>query len=168
MKYPRPLILAGAFAAAALFSAPLVRAQHGPGPEMKPLPVAEKAATVSFAEGVKEDAALAALFREFAEGLRTHDGKPFVPRLADNYVIPGYETDDMKAGFVKALTMIPSPQAITITAIESHGEGKLVKATLQFTKRSNKREFTFNAKNQLVMTTMIAMTPPETSAAPAH
>lgn len=147
-----------------------VFAQHGGGaPEPKPLPVAEKAAAVSFAEGVKEDAALASFFREFAEALRTHDAKPFVPRLADNFTIPGYESNDMKAAFVKALTMINGPEEIIITAIEPQTDGtKLIKTGFKFPKRTAKREFTLNADHKLISTTLVSMQRPAGEPARGH
>ena len=140
---------------------PVARAQHGGGPgatPMQPLPVAEKPATVSFAEGVKEDAALEAFLRDFAEALRTHDGKPFLPHLADKYTIEGYPNPNMKAGFVMALTMIKDPLEIVVTAIEPQTDGtKLVKAGFKFAKRTANREFTLTADNMLISTSLISM-----------
>ncbi|MBA4136191.1 MAG: hypothetical protein C0518_02605 [Opitutus sp.] len=148
------------FAAAALAVAfpVLALAQHGSGPEMKPLPVAETAPAVSFADGVKTDPALVAFFGDFAEALRTHDGKPFVPRLAENYHIDGFEAADMKAAFVKAMTMINPPEEIIITAIEPQADKTLlVKTGFKFAKRTAKREFTLSADHKLITTSLIAM-----------
>ena len=146
-------------------------AQHGGSAPMQPLPVAEKAAAVSFAEGVKEEAVLTAFFREFAEALRTHDGKPFVPRLADNYTVPGYQTNDMKAAFMQAMTMLSGPQEIILTAIEPQSDGtKLIRAGFKFAKRTGKIRFTLTADNKLVSTSLISMQQdaPQASATPAH
>jgi hypothetical protein len=133
-------------------------AQHGPGPEMKPLPVAEKAARVSFAESVKADPALAAFFGDFAEALRTHDGKPFLPRLADTFTIEGFPGADMKAAFVKAMTMIASPDELVLTAIEPRPDGtQLIKTDFKFPKRTAKREFVLTADHRLVSTTLMVM-----------
>lgn len=170
MKNRSLRLLSAAVLALAFASILPLRAQHGPGgPDMKPLPVAEKPAAVSFGEGLKEDAALLAFFRDFAEALRTHDGKPFVPRLADNFTVPGYESNDMKAAFVMALTMIPGPEEIIITAIEPQdGGGRLIKTGFKFPKRTAKREFILNADGKLVRTTLIAMKRVEAGAAPSH
>lgn len=144
-------LIAGLFAVTA-------HAQHGPGPEMKPLPVAEKAARVSFADGVKAEPALATFFGAFAEALRTHDGKPFLPRLADNFAIEGFPGADLKAAFVKAMTMINSPDEIVLTAVEPQPDGtQLVRTDFKFPKRAAKREFVLTADHRLVSTTLMTM-----------
>ena len=154
-----PLLRLAAASALALVSAAAV-AQHGPhgSADTKPLPVAEKAAHVSFADDLKPDPELAAFFGDFAETMRTHDGKPFLPRLDDNFTIPGFPGKDMKAAFVQAMKMVSSPDAIVITAIEPGDEGTWrVKTDFKFPKRTARREFVLSAKNRLVSTTLIAM-----------
>ena len=140
-----------------VISAPLTAMHHTPG-ESKPLPVLEKAAVVSFAEGLKKDEALAGFFAAFAEAMRTHDGKPFLPRVADNFTIEGLANADMKAGFVKAMTMITPPEEFIIKSIEpQEGGAKLVKVDFRFPKRTAAREFVLSADHKLISTSLMRM-----------
>jgi len=131
---------------------------HHTSVETKPLPVLEKAAAVSFAEGLKKDEALAGFFGAFAETMRTHDGKPFLPRLADNFTIEGLPSADMKAGFVMAMTMITPPEELIIKSIEAQESGaRLVKVDFRFPKRTATREFVLSADHKLISTSLMRM-----------
>lgn len=148
---------------------PLTAMHHSPG-EAKPLPVLEKAATVAFPEGMRKDEALAGFFAAFAEAMRTHDGKPFLPRLAQDFTIEGLTNGDMKAGFVMAMTMITPPEELVIKSIEPREGGvKLVKVDFKFSKRTTVREFVLSADNKLISTSLMRMKrPPGGDPTPRH
>lgn len=127
-------------------------------------------APVSFAEGVKADKQVATFMEGFAQALFTRDGKPMVPQLAEKYVIEGWPAEkNMHDAFVQALTMIPTPTKIRITAITQEGDIKVVQTELAFAKRVAKRSFNFDASGKLLNTDFISMKRPAPAkpAAPA-
>ena len=171
MKINLTLLSTLAVASAALAPLPSAFAQHGSTTPAEPLPVLAAAPQVSVAPDAKAEPAVTVFLKDFAEALRTHQGKPFLPRLAEHYTIEGYNGPDMKAGFVLALTMIAAPLEIVVTGIEpAESGGKLVKTDFKYAKRSVARTFTLDAGGKLVRTTLIAMPRPAgaESSTPIH
>jgi hypothetical protein len=123
-----------------------------------------KLAEVSFAPGVK-DKNVGSFFRSFAEALKTHDGKPLLPRLAAGYTIEGLPPEwEIRESFVKAIGMIAGPDEIVVTAIKQDKDLKVVTTEFRFATRVASKVFTFDAQDKLLNTDFIAMKRP---AAPA-
>ena len=107
-------------------------AMHGGAPKSD---APAKLAEVSFAAGLK-DKAIESFFRGFAEALKTHDGKPLLPRIADGYTIEGLPPEwEIRESFVKAIGMIAGPDEIAVTAIKRDGDLKIVTTEFRFATR---------------------------------
>ncbi len=162
------ILQVGLLVLAPIIATPALLAQHGAPPAGQmmhgggaPDPAPPVLAPVTYAAGVQEDKQVTAFMSGFAQALFTRDGKPMVPRLAASYVIEGWPADkNMHDAFVQALTMIPMPAKIHVTAIEPEGDGKVVKTELTFATRVTKRVFHFDAAGKLVNTDFISMKRP--------
>lgn len=155
-----PLAVTAAFVlSAGSLSAQHTPKQHSPGDApTSSLPVAEKPPQVSFAEGIKADPQLTIFFTDLAEALRTHDGRRFVPRLADNFAIEGHAAEGAKYAFVGSMRMITPPLEIIVTGIEPADRGgRTVKTDFTFAKRTARRFFTLDSAGKLVGTNLVSM-----------
>jgi len=125
---------------------------------MEPLPVAENPPLVLFAEGIQTDLDVLAFMTAFAETLRIHDGKPFLPYLAENFTIQGFPGADMPGAFVMAISMIRDPEEIIITAIDPQPDLTLkIKTGFKYSKRTAAREFTLSPDHKLISTSLMTL-----------
>ncbi len=139
-------------------------AMHGAAPQ--PAGPA-KLAEVTLAPGLK-DKAVESFFRGLAEAIKTRDGKPLLPRLADTYTIEGLPPEwEIKESFVKAIGMIPGPDEMAVMAIKRDGDTKVVKAELRYAARVATKTFTFDAQDKLLGTDFISMKRAPAPAPPA-
>ncbi len=114
-------------------------------------------AEVSFASGLK-DKNVESFFRGLAEALKTHDGKPLLPRLAAGYTIEGLPPEwEIRESFVKAVGMLAGPDEIAVTGIRRDGDSKVVTTEFRFATRVAAKIFKFDAQDKLLSTDFIAM-----------
>lgn len=139
-------------------------AQHGSGGAglhggggARPKP-SEKVAEVSYADGVERDRLVEDFLRALAVGLKTQDGKPMVPRLADTYAIEGLPAEmNPRDAFVMALGMATGPNAIIIQSVARTEAGFTAKTEFRYTNRIVARTFRFDADGRLLATDLIVL-----------